>query len=214
MKMLAVDAMFGRDWNPTTCPTCPARAAWPPSGIITQTHTIGGANSASVVTSWILLVVAANETYTLPASQLYPPAPPTVATTRFLAHRYGAQCVKGTDAVASGCLSAWQPSHGPMPLQTGGPTPDGFYPWQLLTLHACSAGSWCVIGELCKYVTLSANRWTKLDGASFCAKGSAKGESVTVWAVEPSGQLRNEVVALDNWSDLELAWTACGQFTV
>ena len=76
-----------------------------------------------------------------------------------------------------------------------------------------------MLGELDKYVALSAVRWLNVSaagssaaGPSFCLQGSGEGEAVTVTAVEPGGLLREETVKLTTWSDALSAWTACGAF--
>ena len=107
--------MFSRHWNPPLQPGSHARAEWPPSGVVMQTHTVArdGADG-SAPTSRLLLVVAADATFPLPTSQLYPPlqgaAPfsPSASSGGFFVHRYGAPCASSAvnrDALASGCLS-------------------------------------------------------------------------------------------------------------
>ena len=226
----AIDAMFGRGWNPASCPTCPARSAWPPSGVVMQTHT----SLSAVTTSRLLLVIAANQSYELPASQLYPPR--GSGDSNFYVRQFGASCANNTDAVSSGCLKPWNSATSTLSLRTGGIQPDrsgkgSFYPWSLLTVYACAPPTlpfemvrrqqprrqqqWCILGELEKYVALSPVRFTKLDvaaTASFCVQGLANGELVTVTAIDPEGQLRTITVALDNWVDAQAAYTACGVF--
>ena len=70
------------------------------------------------------------------------------------------------------------------------------------------------MGELDKYVALSPVRFWKLDAedGSFCVRGLAKGEPITVTAVDPEGQLCTKTVVLDIWSDALAAYTACGAF--
>jgi hypothetical protein len=232
----AIDAMYGRNWNPPLHDGSPARADWPPSGVVTQTHTelpavavgepegAGGA-AVAVTTSHILLVVAANRTYKLPTSQLYPPKPSSSSPTgtSFLVHKYGAQCANNSRAIQSdsgGCLSLWNPSaDSSLSLHTGPKTVDpkgkgDYYPWTLLTLYPYPANSkeWLILGELDKYVALSARRWTKRAGAAFCVKGSAKDERVLVSAVDPSGVLRTTAAVLGRWDAGLRVWTGCGTF--
>jgi hypothetical protein len=208
----AIDAMFGRWWNPTICPGCPARADWPPSGVVMQTHT----SLSALTTSRLLLVIAANKTYHLPPGQLYPPLHRQRA---FLhVHRYGAACVNKTDAVESGCLMIWDTDSVPtLGLHTGGIEQDqsghgDFYPWSLLTLYECEQQHWCILGDLRKYVSLSPTRVTKVDAASFCLQGSAREERVTISAISPLGILHTILVTLDTWVTNQAAWTACASF--
>jgi hypothetical protein len=202
-----IDAMFGRAWNPPLHPGAPTRADWPARGVVTQTHT--SLEPSNLTVSWIVLSIEGNQSYRMPVGQLYPPpASQNVgAGSRaggggggghgFLVHEYGARtCVNGTAAVASGCLSRWDPAASALTIpHTGGPAADGkgiSYPWSLLTIYeAADAGEWRVLGELSKYVALSAQRFTRIGpGSEFCVRGSGKGEVVRVSALDPAGRLR------------------------
>lgn len=128
----AIDAMFGRGWNPGG----DHRARWPSRGVIMQTHTALSSNQTlskktrhiesakEHITSWLLLVIAANDTYDMSVTQLFPQLATRSPSSTFLTRRFGSTCTAGTDAVLSGCVSEWHPSRGGLALHTGPLAPD------------------------------------------------------------------------------------------
>jgi hypothetical protein len=59
-----------------------------------------------------------------------------------------------------------------------------------VTGSVANAPGWVILGELDKYVALSAQRWTRREGPSFCVKGSAQKERVILSAVDPELTVR------------------------
>ena len=128
----AIDAMFGRGWNPGG----EHRASWPSRGVVMQTHTALPSNQSlhdktrhtrlttEKVTSWVLLVIAANDTYDMSVTQLFPRPALSPPPSSFLTRRFGSNCTVGADAILSGCVSEWHPSRGGLVLRTGPMTPD------------------------------------------------------------------------------------------
>jgi hypothetical protein len=177
-----IDAMFGRGWNPE-------RREIPPSGFISVTHTehpsatalssesssshpslVGDASRTpgSVVSSWLVVVIAAEVEYNLTSAQLYPRPPLSSAgaatdhtdanrgsgsggNSTFWVSRWedSVQCAaNGSDAIANGCLQQWDSSLD-LDLRTPGVPhvnhseagTTSLFPWQLLTIYPSASDS-------------------------------------------------------------------------
>lgn len=212
-----IDAMFSRHWNPKRAQVPPSGFVMQTHTIIPAPAASGPATSQAPSTH-LVLAIGTNETYTMPESQLFPAAS---AASYYVRVRSGGSssnngkqpppsstsCTAGSDAVKTGCVAVWTPSAGGLALQTGPGAPNGrTFPWSMWTVYpkgaaesAANSGGggggsskWVVLGELDKFVHLSARRFTKLvpsaDGAtmSVCMAG-APNEAVDVTAISPAG---------------------------
>ena len=143
--------------------------------------------------SWHVLGVDVNSSSSgmdVLRTDLYPP--PRVA--QLLAvrdfHRSGA-CIEGADAVESKCVRLSR-SDGNAPLLTmdaGMIWPSGTHSLQLYTVSPVAQGSWALLGELSKFVPISAVRFSDVRASSTRISATLAGamdEVVEITALRPA----------------------------
>jgi hypothetical protein len=180
----------------------PAAAVWGTYSGALKTKGAGGASSAAAsgdasvdITTYHILGVDVNATkpegFALLREDLYPPPPPSES---FLVRDWhlSSACVHGQDAFTSGCIGAYVSPQAPVVyhMDSGMSWPFGTHTTQLLTATVASNGTWVLLGELGKFVTVSSARFR---GLSITAAGltvtvvGGPGEAVHVTALQPSG---------------------------
>lgn len=116
-----------------------------------------------------------------------PPAGGPNAVARLIHRHWHSECKDGADAVASGCIAAAVPDLRSTNRSTG----TGDLSFDLITSQAESAPGWVLLGELDKYTTVSARRFTSIRPAASGLEldlAGAAGEKVTITALrEESG---------------------------
>eukprot|EP00966_Prymnesium_polylepis_P080391 1862287-Prymnesium_polylepis.1 len=148
----------------------------------------------------------------VPASQLYPPIPDSQLPRTFAIRSFddsgAVSCEHGADAIAGGCVDALVSVHSPHDHLFVAPRSDhsnvtggtNYRPSLTAAWPVCPTSGWVLLGELDKYVPVSAQRFAKAactsTGVSAAVCGAAGEKEVVVTALRPSpsGAPAREVV--------------------
>ena len=185
------ERMFSEIGQAGDCATC--RGDLPQDGSRAQLWSTY--SSVGNITAWITVGVGigadhpsnpADTPLPLSTVDLWPAPEGGWESVRLLHRHWHASCVDGADAVGSGCIHAAAPDL----TSTNRSSGTGDLPFDVIVSQV-TAGDWVVLGELSKFTTLSARRFTSLtvasSGVDMTLSGAA-GEEVEVTALHKADE--------------------------